>query len=507
MDALQPSKTGLPLKAFVAWNVAILLAYLPVMSGCSGISTRERLLGKAPSIDGIRGPAERRMLGVFGKSKASGVDENGVLLPVAGTEDYVKAEALYENGQYAEAEKAFRKICRKYKKSDIREDALFMQAQAAIKQQRLSKANDIYAILLKDYPSTRHLDTVSGDLFMIAKTWLAYPELTKINEVQQVNFEEPGRPLPAPEKVDEKVPSALVPNVTNKSKPLFDPEGNAVAALRAIWLNDPTGPLADDAIMLTASHYARRGKWVEADRHFDMLREEYPQSPHVQNSFVLGSHVKLMSYEGPAYDDRRLMDAEQLKETTLRLYPNLPEKERIQKELLQIREAEAQRYWDLVQLYERKAKPRSAAVYCHLVLDKYPDSKFAPLARTVLERLGPEYVDGSSLKQAVPDKPRPTVTTWESMTRRPLKPGDVPAKRESARSSEVEVPVEEAEEAPAKQAEPRRGWWSIPRFGKEPKPIESPNGSDPADKYDNATPEEMTVSGEEEEPSMGRVKF
>ena len=162
-------------------------------------------------------------------------------------------------------------------------------------------------------------------------------------------------------------------------------------------MNDPTGPLADDAMMLVASYHARRGNYVEADRFFQMLRETFPNSPHVQNAFVLGSHVKLMSYQGPTYESRTLREAQLLKESTLRLYPNLPDADRIKDELAKIEDAKA-----LVSLvigqsefYLHKKKLRAASIYCHQLITEYPKSQYAAKAKAKLAELGPEYESGA----------------------------------------------------------------------------------------------------------------
>lgn len=352
-------------------------------------------------IGGVRGPNERR-LGLFRKNEEK-PDYSPTLKPIAGQEDFDAAEAIYNAGRFSDAQKAFKKVARKYKKSEIREDALFMAAESAFKQEKLSQANDDYARLLKDFPSTRHLDAVSRRLFAIATEWLSVPEHVDLSEIQQANYDEPRRRLPAEAARDVKRPSPIAPNFTNKKRPWFDPEGNAIAALRAIWLNDPTGPLADDALMLAASHYARTGKFVEADRYFSLLREEYPSSQHVEAAFLVGSHVKLMSYEGPDYEGRQLKDAAQLKESTLRLFPTNGEKERLEEELLRIHDAEAQRLWEMVVFYRKKSLPRSQAVYCHLVLESFPDTRFAEMARDELGKLGPQYANGAVFLDARPE--------------------------------------------------------------------------------------------------------
>ena len=323
---------------------------------------------------------------------------------------YSQAEALYKDGKLAEAESVLKPLTKKKKNfwsnlriwsadpgtreehNRVREDSLFLLAESYFKQERFSDAKGNYEALLKDYPSTRHLNVATRRLFVIGKTWLGMPDFATTSDITPVNVEDP-RSTPQPKKQKPPHSAILVPNITDKTRPAFDTPGHALEALKSIWLYDPRGPLADDAIMLTASHYLRVGNYQEADRYFSMLREEYPSSPHLQTSFVLGSHVKLMSYQGADYDEKQLEDARRLKESTLRLFPNLPERERLKDELARIEEARAQRYWELVELYRRKGKPKAMVIYAEDVLQRYPNSSYAPKAREVLAELRPELLE------------------------------------------------------------------------------------------------------------------
>ena len=94
--------------------------------------------------------------------------------------------------------------------------------------------------------------------------------------------------------------------------PLFDTLGRAMKVYENIRLNDPTGPLADDAIMATANSYFRRGRYNDADYQYDLLRKEYPRSDHQFNAHVLGLQCKLRKYQGPDYDGTPLEEAKQL---------------------------------------------------------------------------------------------------------------------------------------------------------------------------------------------------
>jgi outer membrane protein assembly factor BamD (BamD/ComL family) len=393
-------------------RVPAVLLFLSVVSGCVTPWEKYALMkDTSPNIDKVQGPEERRLRNLFWMQKqTTAADESDSLKPLVGTEDYLAATDLYKDDQFEEAQAAFKNVAKKYKKSEIREDALFMQAESAFQRKHYAKAHDIYGTLLKEYPSTRHLDVVSERLFKIGKIWLDFPEIAKIGEIQQVNFEDPRHKLPAevPTKIN-KTP-IFVPNFRDKTRPLFDTPGNGVAALQAIWMNDPTGPLADDAMMLAASYHARRGNYIEADRYFRMLRETFPNSPHLQEAFLLGSHVKLMSYQGADYDDKSLFDAQALKESTLRMYPNIPDADRLKEELARIEEAKAEREWKSVEFWTKKRNPRATAVMCHQLISHFPDSRYADKAREKLVALGPEYASGANLLQPVDP---PSVPLWQ----------------------------------------------------------------------------------------------
>jgi tetratricopeptide (TPR) repeat protein len=178
----------------------------------------------------------------------------------------------------------------------------------------------------------------------------------------------------------------FLPNFHDPTRPTFDTEGRALESLKSIWLNDPTSDLADDALMMTASHYLRKGDSVRADEYFAALRQNYPDSPHFKNSFILGSHVKLMSYEGTSYDGARLDEAEQLKESALRMWPDSDHAWPLEAGTAGHRRGESQaRMGPRGILRQEGSRTDSAAIYCREILRLYPDTKYAQSARQYLQ--------------------------------------------------------------------------------------------------------------------------
>jgi TolA-binding protein len=341
------------------------------------------------SVDNIRGPLQRILEG----RKSDEDRYNASLSPAEGLEEYEAAHALYEKGQYAKAERRLKHIAKKYKNSPVAEDALYLLAESQFKRKDFGHAQDTYGRLMKEFPSTRYMSESTGRLFEIARIWLDFPKVVTSGEVQQVNLENPTKTPPpksdGPKTRDPSKTLPLVPNMWDRTRPVFDTEGRALEALKSIWLNDPTGPLADDALMLTASHYLREGNYEEADHVYETLRKEYAKSPHFENSVLLGAHTKLMSYQGPEYDDTGLSEAEKLTESAIRIFPNHPDRERLLDEARRIEAEKAKGVWEEVRYWQRRRRPAAVAIYCKELLKEYPTSEYAPQARQLLRKIDP----------------------------------------------------------------------------------------------------------------------
>ncbi|MFG0333337.1 MAG: tetratricopeptide repeat protein, partial [Maioricimonas sp. JB049] len=408
------------------------------------------------------------------------------------------AEKLYRDGNYKEAEKRFRAMAKERRYQDntvgaqlrrlfgtetkspldprtsygdpLEEDALFMLAECQFAQRRYPYAQDSYDELLNRYPSTRHLDDVTRRMFRISQYWLGFSEdAAPPSEKGDVELANHVATLdnPSPESLPKRRPSAMavVPNVADRSRPVFDAEGRAIQALRSIWLHDAAGPLADDALMLSANHYLQKGDYIEAARFYRLVREQYPDSPHFRHAYILGSHVTLASYGGPDYDGTTLAQAKDLKQTASRLFPDLSEEERkrLQAELENIAEQEVAREWAKVEFYRRKNQPESVSLYCYLIINRYPDSKYAEMARQMLEQQQPLLAQQRGEPAAPADAPaaRPAVRPTGEKPFNPLPPA--PSTR----------PAPEPTPAPSTEQKRDRSFFGVLRRAEEPPKLQA----------------------------------
>lgn len=447
-------------KALSGWlGCALLLGLILCGPGCTsipGLSSRSRqhdadalqlVANDEVSASNIQGPTERALNVLSWKRRQEEIKSNPQSNMGPDLQRYEDAVAVYDSGDFHRAEQLFKELAKDRRRTyesfgtrwrrwwgmegtedydpfknfgdPIEEDALFMLGESQYSQERFAHAQDSYDDLLNRYPSTRHLDHVTKQLFRIARYWLDFPE--DVNSQGEAEIKLAGNEELTGEAIKFKEHStvrqmALVPNLTDKSRPLFDTYGRGLQALRSIWLHDATGPLADDALMLSANYHLRAGNYEDAARDYKLLRENYPDSPHFKDAYILGSHVTFASYQGAAYDGHALQEARELKQTALQMFNDLPpeQRQRMQEELELLQVAEEARLWDKVEFYEAKGTPESIALYCNLIINRHPNSPFADKARMKLNELAYEREQearGSWWNPlAQPRRPSPTET-------------------------------------------------------------------------------------------------
>lgn len=372
-----------------AQTLALIICLL-VISGCRSFrpSDGEGLFAKSDLLntDNIRGPLERVLY-----SEDEDALTKGRKFSAQGRRQVEAARKQYDDGQYAAALKNYKAIANKYEDSAIGEEAWFRIGECHYAMKQYPDAQDAYDKLFVDYPSTKYVSDASQRLFSIASIWLEVSEPASKSRIktvsQQVEVDKPAQTNAS--AGDPSVRYGLIPNFFDRTRPFLDTRGRAKKALKSVWMNDPSGPIADDALMLTATHYLRKGNNIEADRYFELLRQTYPNSPHLEEAFVLGSHAKQMSYQGPYYDNTSLVSARNLKEQTLSMFPNSESRKQVRDDLKKLYLYEAQDAWADVQFYQKKDNPSAVAINCQRVIEEFPDTRYAELARRTILQIDP----------------------------------------------------------------------------------------------------------------------
>jgi len=291
---------------------------------------------------------------------------------------FAEGAELYRQGKYADAADKFHWAAFRWPDSPLEEDALFYQAESLFFAEKYSAAYDLFDQLLKKYENSRYLDRAVRRQFAIGRYW---------------------------EQMAQAHPRwAIVPNFTDRTQPVFDTWGNAIKAYESVRLHDPTGPLADDALMAAGNAYFLKGRYEDAAYQYDLLRKEYPQSEHQYEAHRLGMKAKQQMYQGALYDGTPLNEAAELADASLRLFPKAPpeERQRLLEEKNRMVQQQAQREWTIAQFYEKKGYYAAARMYYRALIDnpRFARTEYARLAQQRLPEI-----------QAKPDRP-PDYFSW-----------------------------------------------------------------------------------------------
>ena len=290
-----------------------------------------------------------------------------------------EADALFRERKYAKAIPKYKVAIDRWPDSVIEEDALWQLAECWFFTDQYPKAEDCYDELVKKYANTRYLERVAQRQFVIAQYWIALDQKHHL-------------PL-------------LVPNLADRSRPLFDTKGRALKAYDHVRINDPRGPLADDSIMAQANAHFIDRQWLDADYFYGLLRTEYPDSDFLLQAHLLGLQAKLRAYQGPGYEGGVLNEAELLADQILVQFPdqlNTEDQARVGKSRAEIAAQQAQRHWNRAEFYAKGKHYTSARIYYALIARDYPKTQLAMASREKLNLIAG--------KDDVSDDPFPMLT-------------------------------------------------------------------------------------------------
>jgi outer membrane protein assembly factor BamD (BamD/ComL family) len=257
---------------------------------------------------------------------------------------------------FIEAAQTYQASAERWPESTLEHDALFMAGEAYFFSDQYPKSEEVYELLLKNYPHSKHMDEIQPRRFAIATYWLSS---------------------------DEKDPQAFIEvNLTDASRPRRDTFGHAIRVFDRIRLDDPTGRLADDATLAMGNAFFRRGKFLRSDEYYTDLRKTFPSSEHQFAAHFLGLKSKLLSYQGPDYSANALTEAEKLLKQLRRQFPAEAERERefLVRANAELRYRQAEREWHLAHHYDKRSEFGAARFHYDELSTKFADTTFGERA-------------------------------------------------------------------------------------------------------------------------------
>lgn len=270
---------------------------------------------------------------------------------------------LKDQKKCLEAAKHFVEAGKKHPDSVLEEDALHLAGECYFFADDYPQAFVSYQKLLIKYQHSKHMDHDVRRIFKIAQYW---------------------------ERESEKGASSNL-NFTDKSLPRYDAFGFAKKAYETIFINDPNGPISDDALMALATAYLKRGRYQgdenfnQAAYYYQRLREDYPLSKHLAKAYEQELFARTQAYMGAEHPNKTLEEAGKLAEITLQQFSgelNHEEKADLLKLQEDILTKEAERLWLNGQFWDvKKRHYGSARVSYEQLINEYPQTEYAEKAR------------------------------------------------------------------------------------------------------------------------------
>lgn len=307
-----------------------------------------------------------------------------------GVPELAGAHELYRRGDYANAEKLFRRIADNTKNSpQIAEEARFYEAECLRQQMDYPKAADVYHQMVNDFHFGTHREQALERMFEIANSWL---EDTRV-EIREEKEQREGKRWfvwHGPQVHFEK------------TKPIFDEEGRAIEKLEQVALTDLTGPRADEALFLIGEVKFYREDYKEADRYFSQLADYHPRSKYAPQAMEYAIISKHLSTGGADYDGRKVAEARKYVDLALRNYVNPADKNAfLERQLAGINRQQAEKDFKIAEFYRRTGHPGSAYFYYEIVRRRYPGTPFYDQATERMGELKPQLEQASARGETV----------------------------------------------------------------------------------------------------------
>lgn len=282
-------------------------------------------------------------------------------------EQLKSAVELYEEDKLKEARREFKKLLDSYSKSSQAAEAQYYLGMIEEEKGRLYQAYLAYQKVIDKYPFSSRIDEIIEKEFRIA-----------------VSFLEGGKR-----------------KTMGLNLPLENP---AIEILSKVIDNSTYGPWAAEAQYKLGLILKNEGRFPQAQEEFNKLIKNYPQSEWVTASKFQIASCRASISAGPQYDQEATHEAKKQFEEFIYAYPEAALSRQAEKNIRELREREAQGYYDSAVFYEKQKAYNAARIYYNMVIKDYPQSSCAAEALLRVQEM--EQKNEKNDKDANTDKYR-----------------------------------------------------------------------------------------------------
>ena len=168
---------------------------------------------------------------------------------------------------------------------------------------------------------------------------------------------------------------------------IFKMKGYASGVKIMERISDSAGdaPIAKKAAVAVAESYEKRRKFNEAYYKWSEILSRWPTGPMGRDALLSMARCKHAVYRGPKYDASNLISAKSYYENFRLRHPEDAAKIDVDGRLKQIDEQLAYKHFSIGRYYQKTGNEQSANLYYQMVLDNWPDSSAAKMAKTAMD--------------------------------------------------------------------------------------------------------------------------
>ncbi len=283
--------------------------------------------------------------------RALSESQDRYLLAVANMKQWV------QQGRPKELETAITQFKQDFPQADTEQMEEFFQAERLYANGKLRHAFDKYEEFLDAYPKTRLYDAVLSRQFDIAGEYLRGRKYNVLAFIPVKGYSEGERMM-------EKI---------------IDRAGDA--------------PIAQKAAIQVAKMFEKRKKYDQAYDQWSMIYTRWPTGETGKTALLKMAQTKHTLYNGPKFTDAPLISAKSYYREYAEKYPQEAKELGIESTLEEIEQQLAYKQYAVGCYYKRTGSLQAAALYFQMILDQWPDSVAAELAKEKMQNMVPMRIE------------------------------------------------------------------------------------------------------------------
>jgi outer membrane protein assembly factor BamD (BamD/ComL family) len=158
------------------------------------------------------------------------------------------------------------------------------------------------------------------------------------------------------------------------------------------------------AAVAVAEHYEKRGKFADAYQKWSEISSRWPTGQTGKDSLLSMARCKHAGYKGPRFNGSDLVSARSYYENFKLRYPEEAKKIDADKILKQIDEQLAYKEFSTGKFYQKSGDKQSADLYYQMVVNNWPDSTAANMAKEAMKEKEPEAKKGKKWEKNITEK-------------------------------------------------------------------------------------------------------